>query len=187
MAMLGVNGGLIGKRRRPSISAAPGVWMLNEQANDRRESNWPLTGFRYWRFANFANTALSSNTLDLTEVEFYLGGIKLTGITATASFSWSSGVTSVIVDGTKSGGSRAFVSSWSALQPTATLTFDFGGQARFDQLEIFSLFAQPRFPASFALQYSLDGATYDTYGTVTVGTSFADLGSSVFTSGRVTV
>jgi hypothetical protein len=42
MAMLGANGGLIGKQRRPSVVSASGIWSLNEQANNRREANWPV-------------------------------------------------------------------------------------------------------------------------------------------------
>jgi hypothetical protein len=186
--MLGFNGGLIGKQRKPLSTAATGLWFLNEQVNEQREKSWPYTGgSRYWRFSGFANTALNTNTFDLTEIEFYYGNVKLTGITASASFSWSAGTSSVIVDGAKSADNRAYRSSWTSSQPTATLTFDFGLPVQFDELEIVSLFAQPRFPASFSLEFSNDGSSYSTYGTVTVGTSFTSIATNVFTSGRVAV
>ncbi|MFZ9061686.1 MAG: hypothetical protein ACO218_10755 [Steroidobacteraceae bacterium] len=186
--MLGFNGGLLGKRRRPSLSAAPGVWFANEQVIEKRETTWPLSGgYRYWRFANFASTSLNSNVIDLTEVEFYVSNTKITGITATANFSWTSGTTSVIVDGTKSDGNRAYRDGWSSIQSTATLTFDFGAAILFDQLQIFSLYTQLRFPESFSLDFSIDGTTYYTYKTITVGASFTSLGSNVFTSGLVTI
>lgn len=39
--MLGFNGGLIGAQRVPTRSAAPGVWMPNEQAAAMRAGQWP--------------------------------------------------------------------------------------------------------------------------------------------------
>ena len=39
--MIGVNGGLIGTIRTPSLSLAPGVWTLNEQVNSQRVGLWP--------------------------------------------------------------------------------------------------------------------------------------------------
>jgi hypothetical protein len=61
MAMLGVNGGLIGKRRGPSISTASGIWLPNEQANDQREAAWPvmnlISGLSPVLWYDFADTA----------------------------------------------------------------------------------------------------------------------------------
>lgn len=39
--MLGFNGGLLGKRRVPALSQAPGLWFPNEQSVARRELSWP--------------------------------------------------------------------------------------------------------------------------------------------------
>jgi len=70
MAMLGVNGGLIGKRRRPSVGAASGVWGLNEHANDRRELNWPrmnlladLSPVLWYDFADAATVTVESSQI----------------------------------------------------------------------------------------------------------------------------
>jgi len=187
--MLGFNGGLLGKRRVPSAGAAPGLWFPNEQSVAKRDAIWPLTGgYRYWRFVNFADTYLNNDTFDLTEVEFYGDNdVKNTVSTATASFSWTLGTTSVIIDGTKTDGNRAYKYLWSAFRSTATLTFDFGQSTPFNKIEIFSLYAQPRFPASFDLQFSTDGTNYSSHGTVTVGTTFTYLGGNVYTSGRVAI
>jgi hypothetical protein len=39
--MLGFNGGLLGKRRSPSIAYAPGIWLPNEQSIAKRDGAWP--------------------------------------------------------------------------------------------------------------------------------------------------
>lgn len=187
MAMLGSNTGLLGKRRTVTPTGASGIWTRNEHSQFAREALWPVTGIRYWRFANWANTFLHSDTLDLTEIEFYLNNVKLIGITAASSFGWNMGSASILVDGVVSTGSgaRAYKDNWDNSRSTATLSFDFGTTVQIDALEVFSLFTQPRFPASFDLQFSLDGSTYYTSKTVTVGTSFTSLGNSIYTSGRV--
>jgi len=41
--MLGFNGGLLGKRRVPTLEAASGLWFPNEQSAARREAIWPST------------------------------------------------------------------------------------------------------------------------------------------------
>lgn len=42
MALIGVNGGLIGSRRIPTTDQAPGMWTANEQVLERRANTWPL-------------------------------------------------------------------------------------------------------------------------------------------------
>jgi hypothetical protein len=42
--MLGFNGGLLGRRRVPTLDAASGLWFSNEQSVARREVIWPTTG-----------------------------------------------------------------------------------------------------------------------------------------------
>jgi len=46
--MLGFNGGLLGKRRVPTTTAASGLWFPNEQSVARREAIWPTTGDPYF-------------------------------------------------------------------------------------------------------------------------------------------
>ena len=41
--MLGFNGGLLGKRRTPTLAEAKGLWFQNEQSVARREAIWPVT------------------------------------------------------------------------------------------------------------------------------------------------
>ena len=186
--MLGFNGGLLGVRRVPTLSAANGLWFPNEQSVAKRENSWPVLGlYRYWRFANFANTVLNSGTLDLVEIELSDANGLITGVTASASFSWTAGSSSLLVDGIKSSLSRAYNQSWATSQPTATISFDFSTPKNLTSLQIFSIYQQPRFPASFDLQYSTDGSFYVTYSTVTVGTSFTDLGDAVFASAVISI
>jgi hypothetical protein len=192
--MLGFNGGLMGKRRVPASSASSGLWFPSEQSVAKRDVIWPPSPsdiFRYYRFANFANTSLNNNTIDFGEIELYDGDIKHTGITCTTSFSLSSGSASNIVDGISGTGStseatRAFFSSWSSVQATATISFDLGSTKRVTHVRIYSLFAQPRFPASFALQGSTDGTVYSTLATVTVG-AFTLVSGSIYGSAKVSV
>ena len=40
--MLGFNGGLIGVPRAPTVDAAPGLWLPNEQSMARRAGTWPV-------------------------------------------------------------------------------------------------------------------------------------------------
>ena len=42
MALIGVNGGLIGSQRIPTTDEAPGMWTLTEQVIERRANTWPL-------------------------------------------------------------------------------------------------------------------------------------------------
>jgi hypothetical protein len=46
--MLGFNGGLLGKRRVPSVGAAPGLWFPNEQSVAKRDALWPTNGDPYF-------------------------------------------------------------------------------------------------------------------------------------------
>jgi hypothetical protein len=192
MLGIGTNGGLIGPRRVPSTGNASGVWDPEEQKLAKGAGVWPVTGgsaYRYWRFANFADTPLNSNTLDLTEIELRDSSGLLYGITITANFSWEFGAVSSMLNNAEVGtyGDRMSRSNWSNFQSTATLTFDFATPKTLTSLQIFSLYTQPRFPASFDLQFSSDGTTYSTHSTVTVGTSFTDLGNSLFASSLITL
>jgi len=190
--MLGFNGGLMGVRRTPTGSAATGLWFQNEQSVAKRDGDWPGSGgYRYWRFANFASTALDNNSFDLTEVELNDGNGLITGITVTANFPWSIGSLSIIVDGTKSVSNRALRDSWSIIQQAATLAFDLGSAKSLTSLKVFSLYHQSssvqRFPASFDLQVSNNGITYAFYSTVTIGTSFTHLGGGVYSSSLISL
>lgn len=190
--MLGFNGGLMGVRKVSAASSASGLWFQNEQSVAKRAGIWPVTSgtaYRYWRFANFANTTLNALSFDLTEIELNDSSGIITGITASANFAWTIGTSARLTDGNKSsaGADRALRDSWPTYQPTATLSFDLGSAKTVVSLRIWSLFAQPRFPASFDLQVSPDGTTYTTYSTVTVGTSFVDQGGTVYASAVVTV
>lgn len=188
--MLGFNGGLMGVRKVPAAGSASGLWFQNEQSVAKRAGIWPVTSgtaYRYWRFANFANTTLNADSLDLSEIELSDSSGVIYSITVTASFAWTSGTSAQLNDNAKSTAGRVLRQTWSTYQPTATLSFDLGSAKTVVSVRIWSLFTQPRFPASFDLQFSSDGTTYTTYSTVTVGTSFVDQGSSVFASAVVTV
>jgi hypothetical protein len=70
MTMLGVNGGLIGKQRRPSLVSASGVWSLNEQASDQRETSWPgmnpisnLNPVLWYDFSDTATVTVASSQI----------------------------------------------------------------------------------------------------------------------------
>jgi hypothetical protein len=172
--MLGFNGGLMGVRRTPTSGAAPGLWLQNEQSVAKRAAIWPAAPApneaRYFRLANFADTALDSNALDFGEIEVYDGSTKHTGITCTSNIAWDSGQNSFLVDGITSTSTRSYYLSWSSIRSTATITLDLGSTKTVSHIKIFCLYAGNRFPASFDLQSSADNVTYGTVATVTVGT-----------------
>jgi hypothetical protein len=188
MPMLGNNGGLIGARRVPTVSAAPGVWTLGEQVVARRAGIWPtVAANRYWRMDAFASTELANDSFDLTEIRFWDDGTLVSsGITCTSNLTFGIGAASLIVDGTTNQSNRALLAPWSAVRSSARLDFDFGQIRLISHIEIRSLYAQPRFPASFVLSSSaVNGSGYSTVSTVTVGTSFSNIGSNVWSSGQV--
>jgi len=186
--MLGFNGGLMGVRRTPTDAAASGLWFHNEQSVAQRAGVWPIPAgpkdARYFRLANFANTALNSNTLDFGEIELYDQETKHTGITCTTNITWTSGQDSFLVDGTPEA-TRSYTQEWSGIQSTATITLDLGSTKTVSHIKIFSLFQQPRFPASFDLQKSADNVTYQTVATVIVGTSFTYVSGATYASNKV--
>ena len=190
--MLGVNGGLLGLRKVPTTGSASGLWFQNEQSLAQRAGIWPVVSTvftRYVRFASFANTALDSNTLDLTETRFFNGPTTLSGITCTSSFSGGgTWYPEKLVDGDTSTSSRSYRTSWSSFQASATIDFDFGSAVSMTDIEIFTAFASsaPRFPASFGFQTSSDGVTYTTIKTLD-SSGRTSLGSSVFTTGLITL
>ena len=168
--MIGLNSGLIGVRRAPTTSSASGIWTPNEQSLAKRATIWPRNdSYRYYRFANFAATSLNNNTIDLLEIELYDGNTKHTGITCTTSWTFTGGSASNIVDGETAGSSRAYYSGWSSIRATATIAFDLGSIKPVTYVKIFAMYAQPRFPASFDLQASINGSTYSTIASVTPG------------------
>jgi hypothetical protein len=171
--MLGFNGGLMGVRRTPTAEVATGLWFQNEQSVARRAGIWIVGGLstRYIRFANFANTALNSNTIDLAEIRFYNVDTVQTGITCTTSWTFTSGSASDLVDGDLT--DRAYYSSWSSSQASATINFDFGSTKLITHIQIYihyEISFGPRFPATFDLQVSSDGTTYTTALPITKGT-----------------
>jgi hypothetical protein len=172
--MIGLNGGLLGVRKVPSLVTASGVWVPNEQSLAKQAGIWPLNKAvtRYYRFNNFAATSLNSNTIDLAEIRFYTGDTVITGITTTTSFSWDSGSAGALTDGNLA--DRNYYSSWSTAQPTATISFDFGSATLITHVEIYinyEVIAGPRFPATFDMQSSSDGTSYTQYATVAKGTA----------------
>lgn len=145
--------------------------------------------YRYWRMDAFASTALNSDSFDLTEIRFWdAGTLVSSGITATSNLSYTSGSAAGTVDGITNDSNRVLVQSWAAARNTARLDFDFGQSRQITHIEIRSLYAQPRFPASFNLSGSTtDGSNYGRVATVTVGTSFSSIGTNVWSSGQVAV
>jgi hypothetical protein len=129
---------------------------------------------------------LNAGAIDLTEIELYENGTKLTGIITTTSF-FSATAAARLTNETKSTADRSFNTNWSSVRATATISFDLGSAKSISALQVFSLYAQPRFPASFDLQASSDGVSYTTVATVTVGTSFTNLGGDVYASPLVMV
>lgn len=150
----------------------------------------PVGGYtyRYFRFNNFASTALNADALDLTEITFYRDFSELTGITTTSNITWTGGSDSFLTDGTRNSTSnRAYKTSWSAVRASSTISFDLGSRKTVTHLRIFSCSTQPRFPASFDLQGSDDGSSYTTLATITVGTPSTAYGTSIFASALITL
>jgi hypothetical protein len=79
--MLGFNGGLLGKRRVPTVGVASGLWLPNEQSVARRDGIWPefVIGYRYWRFDQFTTT--SAGVLEIGEFALVNGSGYLSGNT----------------------------------------------------------------------------------------------------------
>ena len=172
--MLGFNGGLLGVRKVLSTAGASGLWMPNEQSVARRAEIWPSTGMgtRYVRFANFADTTLNGDVLDLSEIRFYTGDTVVTGITTVANFPFSGGNQgSALTDGDLAG--RYYCDFWNATyRATATISFDFGSVRSITSIEIYIYYENnfgPRFPNTFDVQFSGDGTSYTTYATLTKG------------------
>ena len=189
MAMLGVNGGLIGVRRVPALDAATGIWTPNEQALAKRAAIWPSADvftYRYFRFANFASTSLNSDSIDFGEIELYNNDTKHTGVTCTTSFSFESGNASMLVDGITGTATRAYLQNWSTVRSSATISFDLGSAKTLTHIKIFSLYDQPRFPASFELQGSTNGTDYSPLNVVTVG-SLALVSGVTYSSAKIPV
>jgi hypothetical protein len=187
--MLGFNGGLMGVRRVPTGSAATGLWFQNEQSVAQRAGIWPVNASntaRYFRLANFANTALDSDTLDFGEIEVYDGDTLHTGITCTSNITWDAGQNSYLVDGITSTATRSYVQSWSSIRSTATITLDLGSTKTVSHIKIFCLYGAPRFPASFDLQSSADNTSYGYVATVTVGT-LTSIGGYAYSSAKVAI
>jgi hypothetical protein len=185
--MLGFNGGLMGVRRTPTTGAASGLWFQNEQSVARRVGIWPFNASnsaRYFRLANFANTALDSDTLDFGEIEVYDGDTLHTGITCTSNITWDAGQNSYLVDGITSTATRSYVQSWSSIRSTTTITLDLGSTKTVSHIKIFCLYSATRFPASFDLQSSSDNTSYGYVATVTVGT-LASIGGYAYSSDKV--
>jgi hypothetical protein len=129
MAMLGVNGGLIGVRRVPALDAATGIWTFNEQVLAKRAAIWPSANifiYRYFRLASFASTSLNTDTIDFGEIELYNNDTKHTGVTCTSSFTFTSGAASALVDGITGTSTRAYREGWSGIRSGATISFDLG-------------------------------------------------------------
>lgn len=189
--MLGLNSGLLGVRRVPSAGSASGLWVPNEQSLARQAGIWPtsisLRTARYFKLTNFAATSLNSNTLDFGEIELYDQAAKHTGITCTSNIAWTAGQNSYLVDGITSTATRSYNDNWSSIRPTATITLDLGVTKTVSHIKIFSLYAQPRFPASFDLQSSADNVTFVPIATVTIGTAFTDLGANSYSSDKVAI
>lgn len=171
--MLGFNGGLLGVRKVPTTGSASGLWFQNEQSVAQRAGIWPVNAVntaRYFRLANFADTALDGNTLHFGEIEVYDGDTKHTSITCTSNISWEQGDDSSLVDGITSTTPAAYIQTWSSIRTTSTITLDLGSAKTVTHIKIFCLYAGNRFPASFDLQSSADNASYGYLATVTVGT-----------------
>lgn len=177
----------MGLRRVPSTSSASGVWDCDEQSLAKRAGVWPVIGqaWRYYRLSGFASTTLNENSADLTEIELYVNDSVQTISSVTSNVSWTAAGQDIseIIDGVISDGSRALRDFWNPAG--VTITLDLGSSAAITHIKIYSLYTQPRFPASFTLSGSNDNASYTTIGTITCGTSFTSLGGNVFASEKL--
>jgi hypothetical protein len=144
-----------------------------------------LASKRYYRMQTFASTTLSDDSFDLTEIEFYDTGGKLTGITATASYSGSTGALSLLVDGDTSLSSRVFRSGWSTVVSGAYLQFDLGSAKSVSKIKVFQAYGPTRFPASFELWSSDSESSGYSLAVSCSGYSFTDIGGSVLSSGDI--
>jgi hypothetical protein len=151
----------------------------------------PPTGYsyRYFRFTNFASTALNGDALDLSEIQFFNSDFsQLTGITSTSNITWSGGLDSYLADGTISASTnRSYKTSWDSVRSSSTMSFDLGSKKTVRHIRVISCFTQPRFPASFDLQGSDDGSTYTTLATVTVGTPATAYGTNLTATAIVAI
>ena len=77
-------GGIIGVDNTPTTSVASGVWSMREQYNARKDSIWPVQGYRYvkWNITG----AKSGSTIQASEFVLQLTGsdISMSGVTVTA-------------------------------------------------------------------------------------------------------
>jgi hypothetical protein len=189
--VIGRNGGLIGRANPATVGATRGVWTLNEQAEARRQGIWPTNiANRYWRIDGWANTALNSDTLDLTEILFWDNGVLVTsGITCTSNMTFAIGGPGGLVDGTSADSNRTTVFSWATARLTGRLDFDFGQVRLITHIEIRSIFTQPRFPESFVLSSSnANGSGYSQVAIVSTPTnSFTAFTTNVVSTGRLAV
>jgi hypothetical protein len=190
--MLGLNSGLLGVRRVPATGSASGLWVPNEQSLAKRAGTWPLTGvYRYYRLSAFANTSLNDDTFEIAEVQLYNDDTVITGITATGSFTWTDGSYSSIVNGDTT--ERNYKQSWSGVQSSATITFDFGSSvAAPTHIRIFVSYGGglygPRFPASFNFNASNESnANFASLATITVGTSLTQVTSFLYVTDKVAI
>ena len=160
MAMLGVNGGLIGKRRRPSISAAPGVWMLNEQANDRRETNWPglAASARYWRFGSpvFSDASF----FEISEFQLLDGAnvVLTSGITPTSSNAPAGGLMANLSDGSTN--NNAYWSRATAVASGFWIQYDLGSPQAVISARFGSEATVARAPTGGVISFSANGTDW---------------------------
>jgi hypothetical protein len=184
-----IEGGVLGAQPGWSVANRSGVWSPTQVFNARAQNTWSShKAFRYWRMDGWASTTLNGDTLDLSEIRFWAGATQLQGISVSASFVPTGGTISLLANEDTSTNSRVYRSSWASLRPTAWMEFDFASPVVLTDMQIFSLYTQPRFPASFFLSKSATaGSGFVTHGTVTVGTSFTSLGSNVYSSAKVAV
>lgn len=174
--MLGFNGGLLGARRVPAVTAASGLWVQNEQSLAKSANIWPSSPgatvtARYFRLNNFSSEALQDNTFDVGEIQLFLADTLYTGITATTNFSFYQGSASVMTDGVTSESSRAFVyQSWPSIRATAQITLDMGSAKAVSHIKVWRLYNAGRFPDAFDFSSSNDNVTYTLASRISLGT-----------------
>jgi hypothetical protein len=100
--MLGFNGGLMGQRRVPITSGAPGVWFSNEQSIAKRAGIWPSYipdpgGFSPSPSYTLAGeSAFGTTSTNPSSFGFYFGtttGVQLNGLGFASQAGWGSGTT----------------------------------------------------------------------------------------------
>lgn len=169
--MLGFNGGLLGARRVPTVSAASGLWLPNEQSVAKRAGIWPQSigpGYRYWKFDQFTHV---SNLVEVGEFVVTVGGVPL----ASGQSSTTNGILTALKDGVYT--ARAFQMASPA--SSFFVLYDHGTQVDASGFRYASFYqAATRYITGVRVSVSNDGASYTVLKTFSSLTAYTANNSS---------